>query len=317
MSRLTQALCALATAAAVAGCGGGGDDAPSSGSAASAGSDVSAANYQTFAAPLAHAVMDSSGVSELSSLIAGGGGLAAASAAGRAVTLSAGFGSRIQAVNTQSFACYSGSFTVTVNDGDNSNTLSGGDGIAITFDNCRPETAEDPVVTGRMDLAIDSVTLTSSGDPSAMAMHGSFTSLTAAGSSLNGGYAVSLTVASNGDVSTTISLNDLQSTVSGQTLVYSTTVTSQFATSGAGSFAINGRMGVGGQIYLLHQDAAFVQSAGAEYPSSGALRLSDAAGDAVVVKPQSDNTITFEFYPAGATTPAATLTGQTWAGFGG
>ena len=312
---------ALACAAALAACGGGGggsDDADTA-SGASAGSDISAANYAGFASPLGHTVVGVSDSASISSLFGGGAQAAAAHGAvsvllaGRSAALSAGH-ARPQAVSSTTVACQlGGSMTISVNDADNNNQLNAGDAITTTLNACRLGTV-DGAGTGSFTMTIDSLTLNSSGYPSALSVHGSFNALTAGAESMNGAFRLSAGY-SGGNVDVNMSLSNMTGTVNGQSVVYNTSLRAHYDASGNGNFSINGRLGIGGETYLLQQERAFVVEGDA--PVSGRLRMSDAAGDALVVKAQAGGTVDFEFYPAGASTPSATLADQDWSQYGG
>jgi len=312
---------ALACAASLAACGGGGSSGgDDSATGASAGSDISTANYTSFTTPLARTVVGVSDSAGISSLIGGGGAQAAAARsaiaalqAGRSAALAAGH-SRPQAVATDTLPCDAGgSITVTVNDGNNNNRLDNGDTIAATLNACRL-TSTEPAGSGSFTMIIDSVTLDGSGYPSAMAVHGSFDALTAGAESMNGGFQMSASYANN-RVDISMDLSDMTGTVDGQRLVYNTSLSARYDTSGNGSFTIDGRVGINGETYLLQQVQPFAVSG--EVPVGGSLRLSDAAGDALLIEAQTDGTVDFAFYPAGATTATATLTGQAWSQYGG
>ena len=51
------------------------------------------------------------------------------------------------------------------------------------------------------------------------------------------------------------------------------------------------------------------------WPRSGALRLRDAAGDALLLRARAEGVVDLEFTPAGSATPTASLPGQPWSRF--
>jgi hypothetical protein len=51
------------------------------------------------------------------------------------------------------------------------------------------------------------------------------------------------------------------------------------------------------------------------WPHSGAVRLRDGAGDALVLRARPDALVDLEFWPAGAGAPSTSLPGQSWGRF--
>ncbi|MED5621016.1 hypothetical protein [Ideonella sp. BN130291] len=316
---------ALACATLLSACGGGGGDSSSTSSGASAGSDVSVSNYQSLATPLARTVVNVAGSADVSGASGGTAQGASTSAvrtalrsvvSARAVALRAGGQARVTAVTSDTVACdSSGSVTITFNDADNNGQLSVGDSISLMLSNCA-FTADEPAANGGLSMTLQGLQIDGQGIPSALQASGSFNALSVGADSMSGQFQMSYAPASGGMTSVSMSFTDMTASTSGQTVVYNTTFSGQFASDGSGSFSITGRLGLGGETYLLDQPQPFVLAADG-HPTSGSLRMRDAAGDALVVRARPGDLVDFEFYPAGATTPSATLTGQPWSNYGG
>jgi hypothetical protein len=313
---------ALACAAVLSACGGGGGGSTSTSSGASAGSDVSVSNYQSLAAPLARTVVNVAGSADVSGL---GGTAQGASAvrtalrgvvSARAVALRAGGQARAATVATETLPCdFSGSITATINDVDNNNQLNGGDSVSVTLHGCA-FTADEPAANGGMSMTLQALQLDSQGLPSTLQASGSFNALSVGTDSMSGQFQMSYAPAAGGMTSVSLSFTDMTASTSGQTVVYNTRFSAQFAGDGSGSFSITGRLGLGGETYLLDQPQPFVLAADG-HPVSGSLRMRDAAGDALIIRARPGDLVDLEFYPSGATVPSATLTGQPWSNYGG
>ncbi|HET9646017.1 MAG TPA: hypothetical protein VFP68_22295 [Burkholderiaceae bacterium] len=309
--------------AVLSACGGGGssDDivvptGARSGSA-SPGSNISASNYQSLGGSGARSVLAMNQSASTSSAAGGTSTpaslptLVAAQAAsfveGTAVALSAN--RRIAASETESAACpYGGSIVIIANDADNSKTLSAGDSVSATLNNCKVD-ASIPAINGSMSLKINAVELDSHKEPSALDASGSFTRLSAGGNSLTGSYR--LWSRKNADrLVMRMSFSDVSLTAPGMTAVLNTDLYAEVMSTGATTYTYSGTAGIGGQTYEVSQNGSF--SLNGSLPVSGALRLKDAAGNAVELKAKAGALVDIQFYPAGANTPASTLANQSW-----
>src|SRR5688500_4747781 len=109
----SRPLLALAIAAAVSACGGGGGGGRSPSPGASAGSDVSASNYQSLGAPLARTVVNVAGSADVSGALGGGTAQSASAVrialrsvtSARAVALRAGGQVHKATVTSETLSC--------------------------------------------------------------------------------------------------------------------------------------------------------------------------------------------------------------------
>ncbi len=312
---------ALACAAVLAGCGGGGGSNGDAGQAASSKSDISSANYASFTSPLARSVVDASGGSSFSGLVdtSRASSLHApvgytAALAGRAMRLSAGTARPAQTTSETINCDFGGTMQVSVDDADNNQTLSKGDSISIVATACRLE-AGGAVASGSMSMRLDALQLDTKGSVLSLQASGSFAGLTVGTDALSGSFSASATTAADGSTSVSMAYSDMAVTSAAGNLHFDISFTGQMSASGAMRYSVNGQLEVGGERYTLQQMEPFTVSGA--HPTSGSVRLSDAAGDAIWLTAKPDDKIDFAFYPAGAATPAAQLTGRSWSEFGG
>ena len=336
MTRAASAALILVLAA----CGGGGGDAATGVSVptgarsgtASAGSDLSAANGAAFAGPLARIFLGAadgstpgvSGGRETPQTIGanfgsavpvsrGVVGLSALTAARAMAAASAGSREQAQAVSTQTLACpYGGSFTASVNDADNNNKLSRGDSATLTFIACVAELGL-PAASGSLSFTVNAVELDTNGEPTALDATLTLSGFVESGlGSMSGSFRVWYKDENQTSARQRVSYQATTVTEAGQTLRYDF---DQYGVDGSngGSFDLNGAVTIGSQTYTLTSDV-FGYSAGA-LPTSGTLRLRDAAGDALIVRVRSATTFDLEFQANGAATPTVIAVGRTWSAY--
>lgn len=320
---LSRTLPAAICLAVLAACGGGGDGATDTGPKASAGSDINATNYQSFAAPLANAVLDVGGGASVSEVFSAPGGARAASAVRRALGIASSTGRatvqsvRRLTVSQETQPCdHAGTLTISINDANNNQTLDVGDSISFTANGCQFSASDQPM-NGGFAMTLQQLQLDNQNNLRSLQVSGSFTNLSIGSDSLNGGYQFSLALNADGSETLQMGFNNMSATHSGQTVTYNVTLNASTAPNGNASFSINGTVKPGAETYLLKQVQNFSVTAGAEYPSSGSLRMEDAAGDALVIEAKPGNVVDFKFYPAGASLPNQQLLSQPWSGIGG
>jgi hypothetical protein len=282
---------------------------------ASAGSDVSAANAAGFAGVMARAVMSAADDSVP--------GVSAAREAPQSRTIGAALSGRwlrfavasaareqALAVTSQTLACdFGGSVTVTVNDADGNQKLSGGDSASFMFDACIIEMGSPPV-TGSLSFTVNAVELDANQQPTALDASLTLAGFTELGfGSLSGSFRIWYRPEGG---ATRQRLSYLATSVvePGQVLTYDHDVYGLYGSTGS-SFDVNGALTVDGNGYAVSTPTVFSSAAGA-LPGSGVLTLRDAAGDAVILRARSATTFDLEFQSVGAGTPTPVLTNQAW-----
>lgn len=325
-------LVALATLTA---CGGGGGEPPAvevpSGvrtATPSAASDVRADNLETLAPPLVRALLFG-GSGDLLDPIGGGGVTPQAVGPGRSASahrLPTTVGATLQAwlrhlppagrrqalaVSEETLPCgISGTIRVSFDDVDNNQDLSAGDSIAFFADACVDDLGL-PATNGGFTMRVNAVTLDSAGDPVALDVSASFQDFGVAGyGTMNGAFR--LWTRQETAASTRLRLSFLATTVTDPagSVTYDFDVDA-LANVQSGSFEIGGGLVLGGQTYALSSPARIGFPTGLP-PSTGELRLADAAGDTLRVVPRSAETFDLQFWPAGATAPLVTLPSRRW-----
>lgn len=318
--KIRELAAALAAACVLTACGGGGDDAPTGVSvpqgqrsvAASASSDVTVANYSTLAAPLARAVMRATegGAAPL----AGGqqSALSVAGAARNALLAVRPDRERALAVSSSTVACtYGGSITVTFDDADNNQQVSRGDVLTIALSACVEESGGAPG-NGTMSMTINAIELDANQEPTAMDVSVSVSGFAEDGwGGMNGTFRIWMREESA--TSTRIRVNYQAVTVAdgNTTVVYDFDQYGVSSTTG-GTFDLQGGLRLGGHTYAVVGGDVFSHGSSGN-PGQGSVSLRDAAGDRLVIRARSSTTVDLEFYPAGASTPTATMLGVTWA----
>lgn len=326
---------ALLSAALLAACGGGGGGGgptvvvPDGARvvAASANADATAVNYATLAPPFVRALLSGGSGGVISPL---GADRSQAQSAGAVPTVFAPSlpgrtmlawlrhlpdpaRKKAAAVTTDTLGCgFGGTITVRFDDVDNNNDVSAGDTIEFTASNCI-EDAGLPAASGGFTMGINAVDLDGD-DPVALDVSGSFQNFTLEGyGTMNGNFR--LWTRFETAASTRLRVSYLGATVAerGATVVYDFDIDG-LANDLSGSFEISGGIGIGGASYAVSTGSR-LQAAAGQSPAGGHASFRDAAGDGVRVVPRSATTFDLEFYPAGAGTPSATLTGLVWADY--
>lgn len=334
MTRRTAPVVVAMAGVALASCGGGGGSAPQvtvpSGVRAatpSATADLRADNMAVFAAPLARAVLTGGAGALLDPTGAGGARPSAAAASARragGATTPAVTAWRLAwrharpdlrrhalAQSTEQLSCgVSGSLSVTVDDADNDGELSAGDGIVIVALACIDDPAL-PAVDGAFSMHVNAVEVDGSGEPTALDVSASFQDFEVGGyGRMNGAFR--LWVAPATAASTRVRVSYLATTVAETTgsVVYDFDA-DDLSNALSGSFEVGGGIQIGGATYAIASTSRLTHAID-QPPSGGELRLTDAAGDSLRLLPRSATSFDLAFWPAGATAPAATLTGLSW-----
>lgn len=329
---------ALGAALLVTACGGGGGDAPPPrvevpagvrSVAASAGSDLNAGNFQASAGTLARVVMGATGNSLVGDGIAGSREqpLAAATSAARWLggwqswvsMASRGMApsstrERPAATGTVTEPCPAGgTLTVFVDDADNNAKLSAGDRLGFTAANCRFDTVTPPA-NGSFELTVNVVELDANDEPTAIDASGRFVAFgIGTVASLDGSFRLWSRPESATSERMRISYGNVTATRLNETVVYNVDIYAVVTATG-GAYAVDGGLGIGGQVYSVVQGDVFAVNA-AGVPSSGSLRLRDAAGDAVLLRARSAVKVDFDFTPAGSVVPTLQWLDRDWSEF--
>ena len=334
----------LLVAAMMASCGGGGQgDAPAPlevplglrVETASAGSDLSVGQMPLQGAALAHAVMFTTGhpmasvaVSPQAASVgrlatAGGDLLRHALAPGRASW------SRINTLGPQVVTepcLVRGALRISVDDTDGNQRWSAGDRIALQATDC--VTAPDaPILQGLFALTLERVDMDDSGQVNALLASGSMVGF-AVGSSatMDGGFKLWLRNETDFAQRLRIRYEDMLVRRTGQgTLLFDFDVLT-LASSREVLHTLSGGLVIDGLTYRLEPvdgaplvltlggglPGSFYEPPSDVWPRSGALRLLDAAGDALVLRARPGALLDLEFTPAGASVPTASLLSQPW-----
>jgi hypothetical protein len=325
---------ALLATALLAACGGGGGGGPTvvvpEGArtvAATGNSDATAVNYATLAPPFVRALL-SGGAGGVISPLAADRAQAQAAAAAPAVFAPSLPGRTLlvwlqrlpdparkqaTAVSTDVVPCsFGGSITVRFDDADNDGNVSAGDSVEFTAANCI-EDAGLPAANGGFSMAINAVDLDGD-EPEALDVSGSFQNFTLEGfGTMNGGFRLWTRFETAASVRLRVSYLGTTVAEAGSTTVYDFDIDG-LANDLSGTFEISGGIGIGGATYAVSTGSR-LQIAVGQSPSGGHAVFRDAAGDGVRVIARSPTTFDLEFYPAGASTPNASLLGLLWADY--
>lgn len=311
-------------------CGGGGDSRPTvsfpSGTragTASAGADMSVANFPTLSADAVEALLSTIGGDQALSQPLGAG-RARAAALGRWVAvqsasrIAAGARARAMAVASETFACSnypSGFYSVTANDADNNAVLSAGDSATINFVNCIAS-AGAPAIDGGFTMLFNVIELDSQRQPTAFDALVTMNALTVQGlGSLDGSARLWVAQVPGGE----------------RSFVRYTDMVSRTSTSGGEKVAvlnfdvdetagtttlsrIDGSVQLGSDVYVIAQISAFDTTAGD--PASGQLRITDVQGDRLLLTARG-SLVDREFFLVtnSSATPDASLIGTPWSTF--
>jgi hypothetical protein len=312
---------ALAVLAALAACGGGGrgsDDAPAGvqvpqgtrSGTATASSNITEANYASFAGPLARAVLvaGDADVPGLSSARdrpqARRERLAAQSQRWVRLTLGALPSSREQAMATTTLParCLSGSIRVTLNDADNDRKLSAGDSLAVVAAGCVAEFGQ-PASTGSLGLTINAIELDNNDDPTALDVTITFSGFEEEGlGTLSGAVRLWFKDAASGGQRLRVSYSATAVSEPGTGLAYDFDITGATVGNGTsgGTFDMNGNFVIDGAGYAM-TSTTFAFSAGS-HPTTGSVTLRDFLGSTITLRARGDS-FDIEFRPFGAPLP--------------
>ena len=328
-SRLT--LATLATSGLLAACGGGDGPPPvtvPTGArvvAASAGSDLDVNNYGTRSVALVRAVASAVGNTALAGAVdaprehaqavsrtaTGAASPWVVTALAQQALRSVNLRERAQAVSGPEtvFCPGGGTISVTGVDANDSNTVDAGDSIGFVATDCVVQ-AGLPAASGRFDMLMEAVDI--AGDVlqgmQVLVTAGNFSM--AGYGTMNGGARLWASGLSGSSAIIRMSYLTTVVTQGAQNVGYEFDIYLA-ANSGVPSFEISGGITVEGQTYAIELGNAFVNSP----PTTGALRLKDAAGDAVrlVAKPGSFD---LEFYGSAAPGTLVSITpNQLWANY--
>lgn len=314
---------------ALAACGGGGDSNPTvsvptgaRGGAASAASDVSAANAASFVGPMARIMIGAADGSvpgiageRESPQAAGGSRMASRSTLDFAVSSAARAlrGSPREqplAVSTETLPCpFGGSIAVTLNDADNNNKLSSGDSASFVFNACVAELGL-PAASGSLAFSVNAVELDANDEPTALDASLTLTGFVESGfGSMTGSFRVWFKQEGASNQRQRVSYLATTVAEGAQTLRYDFDV---YGVNGAssGSFDVVGALTLGGNTYTVTSDV-FAHAPGS-LPGTGTLRLRDAAGDAVILRARSSTNFDLEFQANGASVSTVLATGLGW-----
>lgn len=309
------ALCVLATLAACGGGGGGGDDAPSGvqvpqgtrSGTATAASNITEANYASFAGPLARAVLSAGDADVLGLSSTRNAPQARGERLGvqgqRWVRLALGALSapreQTLATTTLPARCLSGSIRVTLDDADNNGKLSAGDSLSVVAVACVAEFGQ-PASTGALGLAINAIELDGNDNPTALDVTIAFSGFEEEGfGTLSGAMRLWFKDDATGGQRLRVSYSATAVSEPGNGLAYDFDITGASGSSG-GSFDMNGNFVIGGAGYAM-SSTTFAFNAGS-HPATGSVTLRDFLGNTVTLRSRGD-TFDIEFRPFGAPFP--------------
>jgi hypothetical protein len=325
-------LTAVLAAAVLVACGGGGSSPPTvtfptdtRSGVASAGADMTVANFPTLSADAVEALLSTIGGGDALSQPLGTGRARAASLGRFAATqgashIAAGSRARAMAVANQTFQCSnytgtSGYFTVTANDADNNNVLSAGDSATISFVNCISP-AGSPAIDGSFMMVFNVLVLDAQQQPSAFDASVTMSALTVQGlGSLDGLVHLWVAPVAGGERSFEryVDMVSRTSTASGEKVaVLNFDVDQTAGTTTVGR--LNGSVQLGSDIYVITQISAFDTTTGD--PASGQLRVTDVQGDRLVITARG-TVVDREFFVVtnNTATPDTAILGTPWASF--
>lgn len=330
-SRSAACFGSLVLAAALVACGGGGDSRPTvsfpSGTrtgVASAGADMTVANFPTLSADAVEALLSTLGGDQALSQPLGAG-RARAAALGRwaasqsASRLTTGARARAMAVlPPETLMCSnypSGYITLTANDADNNAVLSAGDSATIDFVNCI-EPAGSPAIDGSFTMVFNVLELDAQQQPTAFDASVTMNALTVQGlGGLDGSARLWVAPVPGGERSF-VRYTDMVSRTStpGGEKVAVLNFDVDATVAATTLSRVNGSVQLGSDIYVIAQIAAFDTTAGD--PSSGQLRFTDVQGDRLLITARG-SVVDRDFFLVGNTTatPDISIIGTPWATF--
>lgn len=261
---------------ACGGGGGGGTSQPSNTGIppASAAAPLSVANFGGIAGPSAASILAAAGVSSGLDAVASNTnstnklGYSPSNWALWALNAARPGLEQSQASQSGSEACPAGgSLSFTLDDNDNDGDLSRGDRISFTANNCIAVAGELPI-NGGFSIFVNSISYDANDELIAASLTMSFSNFSSAGNTLNG--AVTISVNSSSITTTYTNFSSIRGTRSSAILNYTTVISSN------GQLSINGLITINNNTYTLTTVTPI--TFGLNYPASGVLRVTDAAG---------------------------------------
>jgi hypothetical protein len=319
-----MALCALT--ALVACGGGGGGDAPSGvqipqgtrGGTASANSEINAGNVNSFAGPLARAVMSAGDAKQVPGVSNGRDAPQARSARAtmqgqRWTRLAlANLPSREQPLSTTTrpLRCpLGGGLTLTLIDDDNNAKLSAGDRLSIVTEACISEPGQ-PASTGSLSLTINAIELDGNDDPTALDVTITFSGFKEDGfGTLSGSVRLWFKDDAAGGERLRLSYSAAAVTEQGDRVAYDFDITGHSGANGGGNVDLNGTFVFRNAGYAM-TSTTLAFNAGSNRPASGSVTLTDFLGNKVTLRVRSDDRFDLIFKPRGL--PEIVIPGFLW-----
>jgi hypothetical protein len=319
-----MALCA--SAALVACGGGGGDDAPSGvqipqgtrSGTASANSEINAGNVNSFAGPLARAVMSAGDAKQVPGV---SNGRDAPQARSTRATMQgqrwtrlalAHLSSREQPLSTTTRALrcpLGGGLTLTLIDDDNNAKLSAGDRLSIVTVACISEPGQ-PASTGSLSLTINAIELDGNDDPAALDVTITFSGFEEDGfGTLSGSVRLWFKDDAAGGERLRLSYSAAAVTEQGDRVAYDFDITGNSGANGGGNVDLNGTFVFRNAGYAM-TSTTLAFNAGSNRPASGSVTLTDFLGNKVTLRVRSDDRFDLIFKPRGL--PEIVIPGFLW-----
>jgi hypothetical protein len=303
---------------AACGGGGGGDEGPTGvqvpqgvrSGTASASSAITEGNFQSFAGPLARAVMSAGDAKTVPGVSNGREAPQARNArlarqGQRWVRLALGsLSSREQPLGTitRPARCpLGGALTLTLDDADDNGKLSAGDRVSIVTLACVSEPGQ-PASTGSLSLSINAIELDGNDDPTALDVTITFSGFEEEGfGTLSGAVRLWFKEDGSGGEQLRLSYSATAVTEQGDSVAYDFDITGGSDAGGGGTFDLNGTFIIGSAAYAM-TSTTFAFSGGSSHPASGSVTLRDFLGNTLTLRARGD-TFDLEFRPFGAPLP--------------
>lgn len=218
---------------------------------------------------------------------------------------------RPAAVESDTVACaIAGTMSVSVNDADDNKKLSAGDSVKLVANACVNE-AGAPATNGSFDLNINAIELNAAGEATAIDASGRFVDLRSGDATrFDGAFRIWAKADTAGNVALRLSLRDMMIAQNANTIVFN--IDLRVAKNrNAAAMAIDGGISVNDQTYSLQQVQPFTIGANG-VPTSGALRMTDAQGDSVLMRANATGRVDYDYIPAGSSVPADTTSDPGW-----
>lgn len=239
-------------------------------------------------------------------------------------------GSAAQAVASLTEACLlSGSLSLQVDDTDDDGSLGPGDVIRLQALSC-VTTPGAPALEGTFALTIERIEQDAGGLVTAVQARGTMAGL-AVGSAgtLDGGFRMWMRHDAAAGERLRMRYEDMLLRRPGQDTLLLDFDVLTLVSSVEALHTLSGGLVLGGLTYRLEPEGvaplvlttagglpgSFYEPGRDVWPHSGAVRLLDAARDALVLRARPDALVDLEFWPAGSAEPSAWLRGQPWSRF--